>query len=170
MPFSPFAAWRRRRGSIGVDHAGVLQRDGWQSYRQFHRALHQTCLAHLLRRCRILLLDYPQHPFVTAVKATRQAALAVRERYRDGCISAHGLATARGLLSERLGRLLERAPSRHLRVRRFQRHLIVEYDAIFSFLVEPTLDAHQLARRTGPAPRRGHPQNVRRRQPHRTGR
>ena len=60
---------------IGRDYAGVLQRDGWQSYRQFHAALHQTCLAHLLRRCRILLLDYPQQPFVTAVKAILQAAL-----------------------------------------------------------------------------------------------
>ena len=66
---------------IGRDYAGVLQRDGWQSYRQFHAALHQTCLAHLLRRCRILLLDYPQQPFVIAVKAILQAALATRARY-----------------------------------------------------------------------------------------
>ena len=51
-----------------------------------------------------------------------------------------GLA-ARGQYLERLGRLLARTPSRRLRVRRFQAHLIVEYDAIFSFLFEPTLDA-----------------------------
>jgi transposase len=126
---------------IGVDYAGVLQRDGWQSYRQFTQAAHQTCLAHLLRRCRVLLLDYPTHPFVTAVKAILQAALATRDRYRGGGISAQGLAVARGHYLERLGRLLQRAPSRRLRVRRFQQHLIVEYDAIFSFLFEPTLDA-----------------------------
>jgi transposase len=41
---------------IGVDYSGVLQRDGWQSYRQFHQAAHQTCLAHLLRRYRTPLL------------------------------------------------------------------------------------------------------------------
>ncbi len=56
-------------------------------------------------------------------------------------MSAHGLAVARGHYVERLGRLLERTPSRRLAVRRFQRHLIVEFDAIFSFLFDPTLDA-----------------------------
>ena len=126
---------------IGVDYAGVLQRDGWQSYRQFTRAAHQTCLAHLLRRCRVLLLEYPGHPFVTAVKAVLQAALATRDAHRAGDVSAHGLAVARGHYIERLGRLLERTPSRHLRVRRFHAHLIVEFDAIFSFLFDPTLDA-----------------------------
>lgn len=126
---------------IGQDYAGVLVRDGWQSYRQFTHALHQTCLAHLLRRCRVLLLDYPDQPFVTGIKAILQAALATRDAYRAGHMSAHGLAVARGHYSERLGRLLERTPSRRLRVRRFQQHLIVEFDAIFSFLFDPTLDA-----------------------------
>ena len=126
---------------IGVDYAGVLQRDGWQSYRQFTAAGHQTCLAHLLRRCRVLLLDYPAQPFVTRVKAILQAALATRDRYRDGTISDHGLAVARGHYIERLGDLLTRPPSGLLRVRRFQGHLVVEYDAIFSFLFDPTLDA-----------------------------
>jgi transposase len=126
---------------IGIDYAGVLQRDGWQSYRQFKQAAHQTCLAHLLRRCRILLLDYPNQPFVTGVKAILQAALATRDGSRAGTVSAHGLAVARGHFIERLGRLLERTPSRRLRVRRFQQHLIVEFDAIFSFLFDPTLDA-----------------------------
>jgi transposase len=126
---------------IGIDYAGVLQRDGWQSYRQFTHALHQTCLAHLLRRCRILRLDYPQHPFATEVKTVLQAALTTRDRYRAGTLSAHGLAVARGHFLERLGRLLERRPSRILAIRRFAAHLIVEYDAIFSFLFDPTLDA-----------------------------
>jgi transposase len=119
----------------------VLQRDGWQSYRQFTHAAHQTCLAHLLRRCRVLLLDYPAHPFVTAVKAILQAALGTRDRYQNGGVSAHGLAVARGHYIERLAQLLARTPSRRLAVRRFQQHLIVEFEAIFSFLFDPTLDA-----------------------------
>ena len=126
---------------IGQDYPGVLVRDGWQSYRQFTHALHQTCLAHLLRTCRRLLLDYPDQPFVRAVKQILQAALRTRAQYRQGTISAHGLAVARGHYLERLGRLLERTPSRRLAVRRFQGHLVREYDAIFSFLFEPTLDA-----------------------------
>jgi transposase len=126
---------------IGLDYPGVLQRDGWQSYRCFRAALHQTCLAHLLRRCRVLLLDYPEHPFVRTVKAVLQAALATRDAYRRGDVSAHGLAIARGHYLARLGRLLERTPSRRAPIRRFQQHLIVEFAAIFSFLFDPTLDA-----------------------------
>ena len=126
---------------IGVDYPGVLQRDGWQSYRQFTHAAHQTCLAHLLRRCRVLLLDYPEQPFVSAVKALLQAALATRDRYHAGALSEHGLAVARGHYVERLGQLLQRTPSRRLPVRRLQQHLIVEFAAIFSFLFDPTLDA-----------------------------
>ena len=126
---------------IGLDYPGVLQRDGWQSYRCFRAALHQTCLAHLLRRCRVLLLDYPEHPFVRAVKAVLQAALATRDAYGRGDVSAHGLAIARGHYLARLGRLLERTPSRRAPIRRFQQHLIVEFAAIFSFLFDPTLDA-----------------------------
>jgi transposase len=126
---------------IGVDYPGVLQRDGWQSYRQFKHAAHQTCLAHLLRRCRVLLLDYPDQPFVAAVKRLLQGALATRDRYRAGGVSDQGLAVARGHYLERLGHLLQRRPSRRLAIRRFQQHLIVEFDAIFSFLFDPTLDA-----------------------------
>jgi len=126
---------------IGQDYPGVLVRDGWQSYRQFTHALHQTCLAHLLRTCRRLLLDYPDQPLVRGVKAILQAALHTRAQYQQGTVSAHGLAVARGQYLERLGRLLAKTPSRHLAVRRFQGHLVREYDAIFSFLFEPTLDA-----------------------------
>jgi transposase len=126
---------------IGVEYAGVLQRDGWQSYRQCHAALHQTCLAHLLRRCRRLLLDYSQHPFPTAVTAILQAALRTRDQHLAGAISTHGLAVARGQFLERLGRLLERRPSRLTAMQRLQSHLIVAYDAVFTFLFDPPLDA-----------------------------
>jgi transposase len=126
---------------IGLDYAGVLQHDGWHSYRYFKRAAHQTCLAHLLRRCRALLLEYPGHPLVTAVKDLLQAALATRDGYRAGTVSAQGLAVARGQYVERLGRLLARRPSRHRRIALFQQHLITEFAAVFSFLFDPTLDA-----------------------------
>jgi transposase len=126
---------------IGIDYRGILVRDGWQSYRQFKHAGHQTCLAHLLRTCRRLLLDYPRQPFVTAVKAILQEALATRDRYRAGVLSDHGLAVVRGRYLARLGALLARTPSRRLHVARFQRHLITEFETIFSFLFEPTLDA-----------------------------
>ena len=132
---------------IGLDYAGVLVRDGWQSYRQFKQAPHQTCLAHLLRTCRTLLLDYPGQPFVTAVKALLQAALATRDRYHAGAVSDHGLAVARGHYLERLGALLARTPSRRLDGgalsrppdHRIRRHLQLP--------LRPHARRHQLARR-----------------------
>ena len=126
---------------IGLDYPGVLQHDGWHSYRSFTGAAHQTCLAHLLRRCRALLLESPGQPWVTAVKALLQAALATREAHRAGTVSAQGLAVARGHYLARLGRLLARRPSRHRRLAQLQQHLCNQFEALFSFLFDPTLDA-----------------------------
>ena len=126
---------------LGADYGGVLQRDGWAPYRQFVHAAHQTCLAHLLRRCRTMMLDYPHHPFAPQVDHLLRAALATRDRYAAGTVSDHGLAVARGAYVNRLGRLLDRRPSRLADARRFATHLSAEYDAVFSFLFDPTLDA-----------------------------
>jgi len=125
---------------LGADYAGVLQRDGWAPYRQFVHAAHQTCLAHLLRRCRTMMLDHPQHPFAPQVHALLQAALATRDRHARGAIADHGLAVARGAYVNRLGQLLARRP-RLADARRFAAHLTAEFDAVFSFLFDPTLDA-----------------------------
>jgi transposase len=124
---------------IGLDYPGVLQHDGWHSYRYFTAAAHQTCLAHLLRRCRTLLLDHPGQRFVTAVKQVLQAALATRDAYVGGGVSPHGLATARGQYHERLGRLLERPVRADRAIVLFQQHLITEFAGIFSFLYAPAM-------------------------------
>lgn len=126
---------------LGADYAGVLQRDGWAPYRQFTHARHQTCLAHLLRRCRTMMLDYPQHRFAPQVDALLRAALETRDRYRAGDISAEGFAVARGRYVHQLKRLLDRRPSRLSDARRFAAHLRTESDAVFTFLFDPTLDA-----------------------------
>lgn len=126
---------------LGADYDGVLLRDGWAPYRQFRQAAHQTCLAHLFRRCRALRLDYPRHPLPADVDTLLHAALATRDRYRTGDCSAHGLAVARGHFLNRLGRSLQRPPSRTPAIRRFTTHLLTEFDAIFSFLFDPSLDA-----------------------------
>lgn len=125
---------------LGADFAGVLVRDGWAPYRQFTAAAHQTCVAHLVRRCRLITADHPHTRFGRDVQAILQQALAVRDRYRAGTISAAGLAVARGHLITRLTTRLAR-PSRVPEVQRFARHLGREFDAIWSFLFDPTIDA-----------------------------
>jgi transposase len=122
-------------------NVGGLQRDGWAPYRQFAHAAHQTCLAQLLRRCRTMMLDHPSHPFAPRMQALLQAALGTRDRQRAGHVSDHGLAVARGHDVTRLDRLLAARPSRLADARRCATHLRPEFEAIFSFLFDPTLDA-----------------------------
>ena len=42
---------------IGTDWSGVLSHDGYATYDRFEGAIHQSCLAHVLRRARELLAD-----------------------------------------------------------------------------------------------------------------
>ena len=122
---------------LGEDFAGVIVRDGWAPYRRFTSAMHQTCLAHLLRRSRELLTDHPRATFVADVRTILQQALRLRDRHLDGRVSAHGVAVARGHLIERMSRRLER-PGTLSDVRRFAAHLAVAWPALFTFLFDPT--------------------------------
>jgi transposase len=125
---------------LGKDFAGILVRDGWAPYRQFTAALHQTCLAHLLRRSRELQQDHPHARIPGEVQALLQRALAVRDRFAAGTMSEHGVAVARGHLEHQLARVLDRrtvVPD----VQRFVRHLDREWVALFGFLHAPAVDA-----------------------------
>lgn len=125
---------------LGADFAGILVRDGWAPYRQFTEALHQTCVAHLLRRSRELQQDHPLTRIPGDVQDVLQRALAVRDRYTEGMMSAHGVAVARGHLEQRLARVLDRTtvvPD----VQRFVAHLDREWGALFGFLRAPAVDA-----------------------------
>lgn len=125
---------------LGADFSGVVVRDGWAPYRQFTHALHQTCLAHLLRRCRELQIDHPRAQLPIQIQAILQQALAVRDRYHAGTVSLHGVAVARGRLTRRLTTLLDR-PTTVSAVLRFVRHLDREWPALFGFLHDPSIDA-----------------------------
>lgn len=125
---------------LGTAFGGTLVRDGWAPYRQFTAAGHQTCLAHLVRRCRDLAEAHPRSPWPQQVKAVLQDALAVRDRRARGEISAHGAAVARGHLITRLVDLVA-APGSVADCHRLAAHLTTEMDAVFGFLFDPTLDA-----------------------------
>jgi transposase len=125
---------------LGPDFAGGLGRDGWAPYRQFTQAFHQTCLGHLLRRCRTLQGDHPRARFPARIARILQHALTVRDRRAAGTISAHGVDVARGHLFHQMLDVLD-DPGTIPDMQRFARHLRVELPALFSFLVDPDLDA-----------------------------
>src|SRR5262249_53244624 len=129
----PGRGFREAANVLGTDFDGVLVRDGWAPYRRFERALHQTCLAHLLRRCRTLIRDHREHRFAPQVQRVLRHALRVRDRYQRQYLSAHGLAVARGHLQNQLNSLIDRPRV----ARRFAAPLAVEFPAVFTFLLEP---------------------------------
>jgi transposase len=46
-------------GLVPADYSGTIVRDGWAAYNSYTKASHQTCLAHLLRRCHQMITDQP---------------------------------------------------------------------------------------------------------------
>jgi transposase len=129
-------------GVLGLDYAGALVHDGWAPYDRFVRAVHQSCLAHLLRRCKELIAAATRGAvrFPRQVKALLQAALALRDRYLAGKVSDHGLAVARGRLEARCNRLL-RWIRTHPANERLARHLARHRDQLLTFLYQPGLEA-----------------------------
>ena len=51
----PGRGYEQASAILGTDFDGFLVRDGWAVYRRFTQAGHQTCVAHLLRRCREMM-------------------------------------------------------------------------------------------------------------------
>src|SRR5215472_135440 len=66
---------------LGVDYAGSLIHDGWLSYYRFRWAGHQSCLNHLLTRCREMgqILSRAASAFPRAVQVLLQASLGLRD-------------------------------------------------------------------------------------------
>ncbi|HEX2713539.1 MAG TPA: IS66 family transposase, partial [Candidatus Acidoferrales bacterium] len=127
---------------LGADYDGWLTHDGWAVYYKFLRAGHQSCIAHLLRRCRDMaaVASRTAARFPLQVKALLEKGLALRDRYNQGKLSLHGLWTATGRLEAQLDRLLLR-PYRDSANRRLKNHLWRERPYLFTFLYCPGLDA-----------------------------
>lgn len=126
---------------LGAAYDGILIHDGWAAYDRFD-TLHQQCVQHVLRRCQHLL----ETATGRAVRFPRQvmdvfhAALALRQRYLDGEVSDHGLAIARGRLTNQLEALA--SPIQRNRANdRLARHLLKHLPEWFTFLFVPELDA-----------------------------
>ena len=127
---------------LGADYEGWLTHDGWAVYYKFLRAGHQSCISHLLRRCRDLaeVSTAAAARFPLQVQAILEKGLALRDRYRKRKISRRGYWTATGRLEAELDRLLAR-PYRDSANRRLANHLARERPYLFTFLYCPGLDA-----------------------------
>src|SRR5450631_3606833 len=91
---------------LGAEYAGWLIHDGWAVYYKFLKAAHQSCVAHLIRRCRDMAeaATPAAARFPLAVQQLLEEGLALRDRYLEQKISLRGLWTATGRLEAKLDR------------------------------------------------------------------
>jgi transposase len=127
---------------LGKDYEGTLCRDGWAPYRRFTKASHQTCIAHLLRRCKGLIESLPEeHCFIpTHVKDILGASLAFRDARDEGQLTQDELKDAIEVLRHRLDVLIATTTTND-QVRKLLKHLGIERDAMFTFLSDSAVDA-----------------------------
>lgn len=127
---------------LGLDYQGLMTHDGWSVYDHFEEALHQQCVQHILRRCEVMLKTARRGAvhFPRRVAELLREGLALRDRYKNGEISAHGLQVLRG----RLQNVFEEAifpTKKHKANERLAKHLWNHIDEWFTFLKKPGLDA-----------------------------
>jgi transposase len=126
----------RRSFSVDEEYSGTLVHDGWIVYRRYVNATHQTCVAHLLRRCNEMIEDQPNW--------ARSTPGGVKEILL-GALDARDLPTKKRLAvkddrAESIELIGERAHP-HDACRRLVKHLTNEADALFTFLEDPEIDA-----------------------------
>jgi len=127
---------------LGEDYDGFIVHDGWIVYYRFKKAFHQSCTRHLINRCNEILQSASTAAamFPHNVKAILLKGLNLRDRYLEGEVTDHGLASATGRLEADMARLL--APSyRSEQNRRLAKHLNHEFEYLFTYLKCPGLDA-----------------------------
>jgi transposase len=129
---------------IGADYEGLLVRDGWGPYRGFKKAVHQTCTAHLLRRCNEMLetAQGRGREIPRAVKAILLGALELRNQRDAGVIIEPDFQAELDKLEQRLrGQLARPVSGTDSSQGRLLRHLDREFDALFTFLRLPGVPA-----------------------------
>lgn len=127
---------------LGEHYAGKMTHDGWAPYNRFLRAIHQTCLGHLLRRCGELLETATRGAvlFPRRVKALLQKALGIRDRRDAGLILPATAIRYAHALDIQMEQLL--VPVKlHAGNERFAAHLWKHFDELFTFLRHDDVDA-----------------------------
>ena len=162
------AALRKRPGCSAPTTPACCSATAGPRIANSSHAAHQTCLAHLLRRCRTMRLDHPSSslcpPGAGAAAGRPRDPRSPPRRHRLG---PRPRGRARPLRQPPRTGCSRRRPSRLADARRFAAHLRTEFDGRLPLPLRPHARRHQLARRARPAACRDHPQDVRRRQSHR---
>jgi transposase len=138
----PGRGYEQSKLILGVEYDGFLTHDGWAPYYRFALAFHQSCLAHLLKRCREMaqIASPSALAFPRAVEDLLKTSLELRDRHERGEVSERGLSIATGKLEAKLDRMLE-TRRRNPANQRLARHLEHERLWLFTFLQCPGLDA-----------------------------
>ncbi|HZN68589.1 MAG TPA: IS66 family transposase [Tepidisphaeraceae bacterium] len=141
-----YAVDRRRSAEvlervIGIDWDGVLVHDGFASYDRFTAAIHQQCVAHLLRRAREMLETATRG----AVRFPRQVvelftgAVHLRNEYRAGHVPPAVWGPARDEYESRLLPLLVRGRAGANEA--LSGHILNHFESWFTFLTDASVPA-----------------------------
>lgn len=127
---------------IPWDYAGKMVHDGYKPYGRFHKATHQTCIAHLLRRSHEILEKAAGGAvvFPRKIKSILKESLAVRDA-RDADEITLDEATVKGEALRLEVRRLTGTTKTNAENDRFSRHLYSNQHYLFTFLKHPELDA-----------------------------
>lgn len=138
---------------LGADYPGVIVRDGWAPYLKFTEALHQACLAHLLRRCRELISDADRGQARVPHALTRilKEGLAVRDRRDNGELTLQKAQRAAAELTGKIDTLLQ-GNVQHPPNVRLLKHIATQHDHLFTFLKVLDVDATNFRAEQGVRP------------------
>jgi transposase len=127
---------------IGLDWAGILSHDGYSTYERFQQAIHQQCVAHILRRAQDLLSVAARGAvyFPRQVIALFREAVHLRNEHLRGALTRSQLEGHRDAFDERLLALACR-PRAVPAQATFAGHLLNHFEQWFTFLFNPQVEA-----------------------------
>jgi len=133
---APGRGYEEAEAVLGAAFSGVLERDGWHSYRRFTAATHQTCLAHLLRRTHDMLEDARggQVHVPRALQGILTDALALRDARDAGGADPGAVAEGLAELEARVDALLDGGVNYPPNVKLLN-HVQNERQHLFTFLL-----------------------------------
>ena len=126
---------------IGADWSGVLSHDGFASYDRFEGAIHQQCVAHVLRRTRDLLAGATRGAvrFPREVIALFTEAIRWRSGYGPGAWTDDQLDGHRASFDDRLLELVRRSRAVP-EYATLAKHLWNHFEQWFAFVFDPRIE------------------------------